>query len=162
MAFLSCFFLSAPAYAISETQEKAIQNHCDSIKEVLKNIQKDDSRTRVYLGAYYEAVISKFVTPLNVRLVENSLSSASLVENQNKLADTRSRFIDDFVSYQQSLEELILMDCHKDSQKFYDKLEKVRTSRKTVEQDTSKIRTLVTDHVKLVTQLRDKETPNEQ
>lgn len=147
-----------PAYtasALSDTQQHAIQDHCDSIKEVLKNIQKDDSRTRVYLGAYYEAILSKFVTPLNVRLVENNLSSASLVENQNKLANARSVFINNFITYQQGLEELVLMDCQSEPKQFYEKLEKVRQQRKKVEQNTQQVRGLITDHIKLVNQLRE-------
>lgn len=153
-AILSFFCLITPASAISESQGKAIQDHCDSIKEVLKNIQKDDSRTRVYLGAYYETVLSKYIIPLNVRLVENNLSSAKLIENQNSLADARTKFIDDFIIYQQALEEIILQDCHKESQVFYDKLEIVRQKRQTVATDTTKIRELLSSHVKLITKLK--------
>lgn len=145
----------ADASAISDTQRHVIQDHCDSIKEVLKNIQKDDSRARVYLGAYYEAIITKFVTPLNVRLVENNLSSAGLVENQNKLANARGVFTNNFVTYQQGLEELVLMDCKSEPQQFYDKLEKVRQQRKKVAQDTQQVRSLITDHIKLVKQLKE-------
>lgn len=145
-----------PVLAVSEAQESAVKNNCDSIKEVLRNVQKDDSRARVHLGAYYEAVLSKFITPLNVRLVENNLSTASLVENQNKFADARDLFATDFVNYQQGLEELVLMDCHNDSKEFYEKLEKVRQKRKIVEQDTVKLRGLITEHIKSVTGLEGK------
>ena len=142
--------------AASEAQVKAVKENCDSIKEVLKNVQKDDSRTRVYLGAYYETILSRFIMPLNVRLVENNLSSASLVENQNKFAEARELFANDFVSYQQRLEELVAMDCKKDSEEFYEKLDKVRQRRKTVEQDTLRIRSLISEHARLVSELKGK------
>lgn len=145
-----------PAMAVSEAQEQGVKENCDTIKEVLKNVQKDDARARVYLGAYYEAILSNFITPLNVRLVENNLSEASLVENQNKFAAARSLFVDDYVSYQQRLEELVAMDCKTKPKEFYEKLEKVRQKRKVVEQDALKIRGLTSEHVKLVEQLKGK------
>ena len=145
-----------PVSAVSEAQEVTVKENCDSIKEVLKNVQKDDSRTRVYLGAYYEAILSKFIVPLNVRLVENNLSNADLVENQNKFADARELFVSDFVGYQQDLEDLVDMDCKTKPKNFYEKLDNVRQKRKIVEQDTLKLRNLISEHVKLVTQLKGK------
>ena len=135
--------------AVSEGQKKAVQEHCEAVKEVLKNVQRDDSRARVYLGGYYETI-------LNVRLVENNLSTASLVENQNNLAEAKTLFASDFIGYQQELEDLIAMDCKKTPEDFYDKLTKVRQKRKIVEQDTLKVRSLLSGHVKLVTQLEGK------
>lgn len=153
---VSAFGLTGPALAASEAQEQGVKENCDTIKEVLKNVQKDDARARVYLGAYYEAILSNFITPLNVRLVENNLSEASLVENQNKFAAARSLFVDDYVSYQQRLEELVAMNCKTKPKEFYEKLEKVRQKRKVVEQDALKIRGLTSEHVKLVEQLKGK------
>lgn len=147
---------AAPVVAVSEAQEKEINKSCDTIKDVLKNIQKDDARARVYLGAYYEAVLTNFITPLNVRLVENNLSEAGLVENQNKFAAARTLFTNDYVSYQQKLEELVGMDCKAQPKEFYEQLEKVRQRRKVVEQDVLKVRSLISEHVKLVEQLKGK------
>lgn len=141
---------------ISEAGKQAIKERCDIIRDNLKNIQKTDSRTRVYLGAHYETILTKFVVPLNVRLVENGLSNAELVENQNGLTEARKLFADDFVNYQQGLEELVGMDCKTEPEKFYEQLEKVRSRRKTVEQDTLKIRNLVSKHLKLAGDLRGK------
>lgn len=158
-AMVAVSFLSLPVMAASETeitktQEHAIVDHCDSIRDNLKNVQKLDSRTRVYLGGYYETILSKFITPLNVRLVENNLSTAGFVENQNKIAEAKALFSNDFVSYQQGLEELVAMDCKTGPTDFYKQLEKVRQKRKTVEQDVLKLRTLISRHIELVENLK--------
>ena len=145
-----------PVLAMSETQENAIKDHCDSIRESLKDVQKADARARVSLGAFYEEILTNFITPLNVRLVENSLSTPELVENQNKIANIRTLFTSDYVSYQQELEELTLMNCREEPENFYDKLVKVRQKRKIVEQDTLQMRTLISDHVKLANQIKGK------
>ena len=153
---LAVSLASVPVFAISEAQETAVKEHCDAIREDLKEVQKADARMRVYLGGSYENIMTSFVIPFNVRLVENNLSTPELVENQNKMADTRNLFNSDFVSYQQNLEELVLMDCRKEPGTFYDKLVKVRQKRKIVEQDTLKMRNLMSEHVKLANQIKGK------
>ena len=143
-----------PAGAISDEQRSAISDHCEAMRADLKNVQKADSRTRVYLGGHYETILSKFIVPLNVRLVENNLSTAGFVENQNKFADTRTVFAADFITYQQGLEELIAIDCKKDPSGFYEKLQKVQQARRTVEQDTVKMQNLINEHIRMVNKMK--------
>ena len=145
-----------PVSAASKAQENAIRNRCDTIRDSLKDVQKADAKVRVYLGALYETILTDYVMPLNVRLVENNLSTPDLVENQNKIADTRTLFNNDYVSYQQDLEDLALMDCREKPEDFYNKLVKVQQKRKIVEQDTLKMRTLISEHVKLANQIKGK------
>ncbi len=140
--------------AIGEAQSAVITEQCDDIRDDLKKVQKDDARVRVYLGGYYETILTKFITPLNVRLVENNLSSADLVENQNDFAAAKTLFANDFVTYQQSLEELVGMDCKREPEKFYDKLTVVRQKRKVMTQDVLKIRSLISSHIRLVEGLK--------
>lgn len=152
LMFLQVFAPSA--MAITEMQSATIVEHCDTIKENLKKIQKADARTRVYLGGYYETILTKFITPLNVRLVENNLSSAEFVENQNKFAKSKVVFASDFVTYQQNLEELVGMNCKTEPERFYDKLSIVRQKRKTMTQDVSKMRNLISDYIRLVEEIK--------
>lgn len=156
MIMMVAALISVPVGAVTENQEDAIKNHCEAIREDLKKVQKADARTRVYLGALYETILTDFVVPLNVRLVENNLSGAEFIENQNNVADTKTLFANDFISYQQNLEELVLMDCKKEPEGFYNKLEMVRKKRKIVEQDVLKMRNLISEHVELATQLKGK------
>ncbi len=138
---------------LSEEKLAEIQNNCDTIHVNLKKVQRDDSRVRVFLGEYYEKILENFITPLNVRLVENNLSNAGLVENQNGFSEARNLFINDYVNYQKELEELVAMNCEK-PQEFYNKIETVRQKRKIVEQDTLKLRTLISEHLKLIKSLK--------
>lgn len=142
--------------ALSGAQKNAISDHCDEMKDDLKKVQKDDARARVHLGSVYETILSKFIMPLNVRMVENGLSNADLVENQNNFSKAKAVFSDDYVNYQQKLEELVLVDCKKEPEDFYEKLVKVRQRRKVVDQDVVKLRELITQHIKLVTEARTK------
>lgn len=142
--------------AISDEQKNAIVDYCNAITTSLKTVQRDDARARVYLGGKYETILTKFIMPLNVRLVENSLSDVSLIENQNNFAEKKKSFVNDYVSYQKGLEELVLMDCRENPEGFYEKLTSVRKKRKKVGQEVSEMDALMKEHVKLVKELMKK------
>lgn len=144
------------AIAISEKQEAVIADHCSSIKDSLKTIQKNDARTRVYLGGRFETIINKFVTPLNVKLVENSLSTSELIESQNTLTSSKTVFANDYVEYQQKLEELVAIDCKSNPAEFYKQIEVVRKERKKVKQDVDKMKKILTEYMGLVGKLKEK------
>lgn len=159
--FLLCLILVASlmpisASAISVAQENAIVGRCDTIKEKLKAVQYSDSRARVYLGRYYETILSKFITPLNVRLVENNLSDSKMISNQDNFAKTRTAFIVDFVEYQKVLEELVAMDCKTEPEEFYGKLETVREKRKVVANNVARLKKLAVEQVNLTNSLKER------
>ena len=155
-AMVMSLCLVGAAGATTKKQDAAIVDHCDTIRESLKKVQKDDARIRVFLGGRYEMILTKFIVPLNMRLVENSLSNADLVENQNEFAEAKTVFMNDYIGYQQELESLVGMDCKSEPGKFYEQLTKVRQKRKTIRQDTMRIRSLISTHIKLVSQLKGK------
>ena len=135
---------------LSESQRSAIVDHCDTFKNDLRNLQRLDSRVRVYLGRYYETILTKFVTPLNLRLVENNLSDVKLIENQTNLVAKRSEFVDDFTKYSQTLEELIGIDCKTEPERFYERLVVTRERRVKVNKDVKRMRDLTGEQVTLV------------
>lgn len=145
-----------PAGALDKKQEESIKNHCDTIIEDLKKVQRDDAKVRVHLGGEYDAILNRFILPLNVKLVEKNLSTADFVENQNSFVETKTTFSNDYISYQQQLEELVAMDCKTEPEAFYEKLEKVRQKRKTMEQDTMLLRNLISKNIRLVGSLKEK------
>lgn len=149
-------FLSLPVMAISETQKDAVTRNCNAIRVKLKNLQKTDAKARVYLGGHYENVLSKYITPLNLRLVENNVSNVGLIENQNSFANTKNLFASDFINYQQDLEELITLDCKNNPEEFYDKLTIVRKKREIVEQDILRMKKLMSEQMNLVRETRGK------
>ena len=139
---------------ISGEQRAIIVDHCDTIKDALKSLQRVDSRSRVYLGRYYEAILTNFITPLNLRLVENNISNSKLLDNQTNFANRRTSFVNDFIVYQQALEELVHTDCKNEPEKFYERLVVAREKRKVVNRDVSKLRGYTDEQKKLVEELK--------
>ena len=139
---------------IAAEQKATIVDHCDAMKDSLKSLQRTDSRARVYLGRYYETILTNFITPLNIRLVENNISNTKLLDNQTSFAARRTNFNNDYISYQQSLEELVNINCKAEPEKFYEKLLVTREKRKIVKKDVAKMRGFVDEQVKLVEELK--------
>lgn len=147
MIVLVASLVALPVFAISDSQEKTIVDHCDSLRDSLKSVQRDDSRARVYLGRYYENILNKFITPLNVRLVENNLSNSELISNQNDFAKTRTNFMIDYVEYQRELEDLVATNCKEEPESFYEKLVSTRKKRELVAKDADKLRSLALNQI---------------
>ena len=139
---------------ITQEQRDTIMDHCDTMKDNLKSLQRTDSRARVYLGRYYETILTNFITPLNLRLVENNISDARLLENQTNFVAKRANFVNDYISYQQALEELVNTNCKSEPERFYERLGIAREKRKLVNKDVTKLRNLTSEQQKMVEELK--------
>ncbi len=146
MISLAILLPSTAAIALSGNQKNVIAGECETIRQTLQALQKTDSKTRVYLGSYYEKILSKFIIPLNARLVENSLTDITLAQVQLDFKETKDKFSSDFIIYQKTLEELVNSDCKNDPEGFYGKIVSVREKREQVFQDVMKINTLIIKH----------------
>ncbi|MBQ6320845.1 hypothetical protein IJI17_01315 [Candidatus Saccharibacteria bacterium] len=149
---------AAPAFAEetpstktpSESQLINISENCSSIRQSLKLLQRSDARARTYFGAIYETASSKYITPLNLRLVKNNLSSVALINLQTSLSTTRANFNADYIDYAKSLEELIALDCRLEPAQFYAKLESTREKRQILAEDAKTMNAMLANSVKSV------------
>ena len=146
--------LPLPVSAISDEQKTAISDNCPSIKQSLRSLQKADSRTRVYLGSIYQITLTDYITPLNLRLVKNNQPSADLTSIQADFTSARDDSAKKFITYSQSLEELILIDCSKNPEDFYDKLQDVRKKRTELSDSAAKVSKILNTHVDAVTKMK--------
>ena len=153
-AVIMVLVLSVVSVSVFAEGEKQFDTaNCAKIKETLVNLQHTDSRARVYLGRYYETILNQFIVPLNMRLVENNISSSGLVDIQGKFKASRQDFIDHYIAYQQSLEELVGVNCAEEPEKFLQKLDDTRKTQQVVAGDVVKLRELMGKQVELVQNL---------
>ena len=165
-------FLSHPVYAeddilknvthrkLNDTERGNISMSCASIQTSLKNIQRNDSKTRVILGTNYQTLLSNYISPLNVRLIKNNLPDSTLISIQSETITSRNSFTNLFVTYSQRLESLISIDCKNQPDTFYNELENVRFLRSQLEESVNKVNTALSNHLKTVNQLREKLSNN--
>lgn len=165
-------FLSHPVYAeddilknvthrkLNDTERGNISMSCASIQTSLKNIQRNDSKTRVILGTNYQTLLSNYISPLNVRLIKNNLPDSTLISIQSETITSRNSFTNLFVTYSQRLESLISIDCKNQPDTFYSELENVRFLRSQLEESVNKVNIALSNHLKTVNQLREKLSNN--
>ncbi len=153
MLFLQVFCVATPVNAISEEKKEAVSSHCEIIRDNLKEVQRADSRMRVYLGRYYETLLTRFMVPLNFRLVDNSLAETGLINNQSMFNDAQADFKNDYIEYQKGLEDLVAFDCKAEPERFYEKLVSVRKKRAIVANDTERLGKFASEQVLLVRDL---------
>ena len=95
--------ISAPivgsALALSDTQKQVISGEYDTIHQVLKTLQKTDTKTRTNLGYRYKTILDKYMIPLSSRLAKNSIANAEFVGIQSDFSNARQAFNDDFIVY---------------------------------------------------------------
>ena len=159
VAVLIIVFLAAPISAIdielSDKQSANISNSCSTIHQNLKNLQRADARARTYFGSIYETISSKYLKPLNLRIVNNDMSNSTLLKLQSEFAEARTKFSDDYIKYSKSLEELISIDCQVEPKIFYQKLLDTRSKRTTVAKDIRAISNLLSSIVKNTEKLKE-------
>lgn len=143
------------AFAIDDEQLDNISQNCATIKQSLTQLQRADSRTRVYLGASYEAIANNFITPLNVRLIKNNQPDTTIFTIQSEFTEMHARFRTEFTDYMRELEGLIGVDCQKNPQGFYTRLESTRNHRAALQQITARLGELVDEQYAAVEKLKE-------
>ncbi|MBQ3430296.1 hypothetical protein IJG21_02635 [Candidatus Saccharibacteria bacterium] len=141
-------------FEVSKEKIARITQYCETIKSNFKRLAVSDSKTRTYYGGIYETVSSKYITPLNLRLIKNNYSLSDFIELQSSFISARSKFSSDFIDYSKSLEELSVFDCKNNPSEFYEKLNQTREKRAVLRTDIETLNSLFKTHVSLVKDLK--------
>jgi hypothetical protein len=139
---------------LNDLERGNISTGCASIQVSLRNLQKNDSKTRVLLGTSYQTLLTNYFSPLNIRLIKNNLPDINLSRVQTEMFASRNDFTNLFITYSQHLETLISLDCKNQPNEFYYELENVRFLREKLEDSVTKTNNIVSSHLQLVDQLK--------
>ncbi len=152
IVLLAVALVASPVFAaapkLSETQKAGITTNCGAIRQKLENLQRMDSKTYSYYQAIYETAATRYIKPLNLRLVDNNKSNQKLLDLQTGIATSEKNFSDDFIAYNKLLDSLKKIDCKVEPETFYEKLIEVRVSRAILKKDIEKLNELVVSAVK--------------
>ncbi len=146
---------SIPVSALSSEKSGAISQHCGSIKQSLKSLQKTDARSRSYLGSVYETLVSKYIAPMNMRLVESGRPNVNLTDLHSTILEVRKKFVNEYTSYSQSFEELLGIDCQSNPNAFYEQLNNTRKKRSEVSNISNNLRSLFSEYLGGIYKVRD-------
>ena len=160
MTLITALAIIIPAFADEPEPTKnaekiaRITQYCETIKSNFKRLAVSDAKTRTYYGGIYETVFSKYITPLNLRLIKNNYSLSEFIELQSSFNSARSKFSVDYIDYSKSLEELSAFDCKNNPSEFYEKLELAREKRAVLKTDIETLNSLLKTHISLVKDLK--------
>ena len=154
---LSCavcltLIISTPAEGITKNNKNAIMQNCTTIKQTIFQLQKVDSRTRTYLGTTYEMVLSRFIVPLNLRLVKTTVQLYLTFSQSSR--QCKDQFRSEYTEYMRELETLAAVDCSVHPDEFYGRLQIVREKRANLHQTSETLSKLAEELYIKVTTLR--------
>ena len=138
----------------TENQLNTIIYRCPNMKTTIKQMQTQDAITRVELGKNYENMLSKLMTPMNSRLANNQLSAGNLLTITADFNSNLGSFRQHYIEYDQSISDLLSIDCAKKPADFYNKLQTARAKRANVQADCLKLSQAIKSYreeLKLVT-----------
>lgn len=150
-SIIMALIISTPVEGLSEAQRGAISQNCSTIRQSLEQLQKVDSKIRISLGTTYETIATKFITPLNLRLVRNNLPTLSTIQSDFTLG--QAAFRSSYTDYMRAMEELMAIDCRTEPDHFYDTLVKVRKQREALRESVDHMSALTKAQSKAVKEL---------
>lgn len=161
MLLVPVYNASSLDFVLPEEKIENVRTNCSDIKDTLKRVQNSDRNTRVSLGRTYQQILSDFITPMNVRLVKNNRFDYNLNNIQNDFVSAREEFNRRYISYGQTLETVLAIDCKSNPEDFYGKLIEVRNARKNVADSVAEIEAIIDKHTAAVTELKETFRPKE-
>ena len=147
VAFLLAFILfnsihvsaDTPKVKLTDDQRGEISMNCSSIKSSLKKLQVSDAKIRSLLGANYQTILNSYITPFNLRLVNNNQTLGDLSDLQSNFVLQKNDFHSLYIAYSQQFENLLSVDCQKNPDDFYNQLLTTRESRKELNQKVNEL-----------------------
>lgn len=119
-------------FALTTDEQELVKQNCVLVQGLLQQrMQPSDAANRVKRGQVYEALLSKYMTPLNARVASNGLSSeaAKLTEITGHYQQALNGFKNKYDTYADTIDEAIRMRCKSKPQEFYDKIQEARQQR---------------------------------
>lgn len=142
---------TAPAHAqesseVTSEQITHIRNNCPTAIATLNQIHANDAPVYVNRNQAYFSISDKLIARLNSRLALNRFDTASLVKISNEYATALTQFRAAYKRYDDSMKDLVRMNCVRQPVGFYDKVAESRTLRVNVQQSIKKLHTKIDEY----------------
>jgi len=117
--------------AVIVTPERVgrIKTNCVENQASLNRLHQTDTSLRNNRGNLYRSIGDKLMSPLNARISSNDLDASKLTKITVAYNDAYGRFFKDYIAYDESLTELLSINCTKEPVAFYNALLDTREKR---------------------------------
>lgn len=116
-----------------------IQHNCSNLMSNLRQIHTSDALLRVNSGQSYNSIATRLMARLNSRLSINRLDGAVLIDTTSKFEKLRTSFVSQYNDYDNSMSELLRIDCQKSPEEFYNRLQVTRKLRSELATTSNKL-----------------------
>lgn len=123
-----------------------IKNSCPTAIATLNQIHANDAPVYVNRNQAYFSISDKLITRLNSRLALNRFDTTSLVRIASDYSGALSQFRSTYKQYDNSMADLIRMNCSRQPVGFYDKVAETRELRMKVNQAIKKLHTKIDEY----------------
>lgn len=120
---------SVDAVTINPEKIEKIKDHCAENQTPLNRLHQTDAFLRTNRGELYRTVSDKLMVPLNRRLASNQQDAGSLLTITADYNKEYRTFFNAYIQYDNSMTELLAVDCNKEPVSFYNALLDAREKR---------------------------------
>ncbi len=117
---------------VTPARVERIRANCVENQALLNRLHQTDTSLRNNRGNLYRTIGDKLMSPLNSRIKSNDLDASKLNSITVKYNKAYAVFYNDYIAYDESLSELLTINCAKEPVTFYNALLDTRTKRATL------------------------------
>lgn len=156
-----------PAYAqeptiMTEEHISRIKNTCPSAIATLSQIHANDAPVYVNRNQAYFSISDKLIARLNSRLALNRFDTTALVKIQNDYTSALTNFRTTYKSYDDTMADLVRLNCIRQPVGFYDKVAEARKLRGDVQAAVIRLHGIIDQYDKEVDAFKEQLKPGGQ
>jgi len=139
--------------ALSQDNLTIISRTCVAAQGQLARVQINDKLVRINRGGSYSSLL-KLMNSFNSRAASNNYDVSSLVPLSSSLSDKYQQFVGDFTKYDNSMDNVVQMNCQNQPAVFYSALTQTRGLRVQLAGDIKDMDQVVDQYQQSVVQFR--------
>ncbi|RWZ79595.1 MAG: hypothetical protein EOT04_00920 [Candidatus Chaera renei] len=163
VSFLGALLVFGPLLAqsagstasLTEQKIATIRQNCVDAQSNLQRIQRSDVVARTNRGRSYEETL-RLMAAFNGRLAYNKINEPRLNEIATELQKSFTTFYGNYTDYENTLEQVIKINCSEQPVSFYQQLVQARDKRKQLKNDVDAMQRLIDEYAARVATLKAK------
>lgn len=138
-----------PAFAQSSSGEMTdehiarIKANCQAAMGTIGRIHAYDAPTYINRNQTYFSISDKMMARLNARLAVNRYDASALVKTASNYNDALAQFRSAYKQYDDSMADILRMDCKRQPVTFYDKVRQTQDERRKVNDAVVQLKSLI-------------------
>lgn len=136
-------FAQAPGGEMTDEHIARIKANCQAAMGTIGRIHAYDAPTYINRNQTYFSISDKMMARMNARLAVNRYDASALVKTASNYNDALAQFRSAYKLYDDSMADVLRMDCKRQPVTFYDKVRQTRDQRQKVNDAVVQLKTLI-------------------